>query len=481
MTKKIITAVLTAALTISTLTLAPAAYAAGPLGDVDNDGEITAADARLALRGSVGLEEVTDAFLARADVDKSGAVEASDARTILRASVGLDTIEQDAECEHEYELEVIQPGTCTQTGLAVEHCKKCGAIGKTITTSTEHQWKTVPGTEISATCDTDGFRKRVCELCGEESDEILPKGHIPSNDPTCTLNSVCVLCGEEIAPALGHLYDRNASVTVTTGLPCERCGETGLPGFNDLVNVLKDGKHSFSGFTKTDTDFDEPEFTGLMLLLKGTFEKEFKDMIGVNTEYSDVFDAEPITRYNFNLSASSYVSTLTEDDVQSVTTEHLSGVDFMKAIPDKAKDVYGSTIDFTPFKARNFGNVTKVTVTLKPERYSEVVAKGGAHVIDKVYSGYGRMLDATMGSLDLGMDDMMKNEGDCLSSAVITYYFDDITNEPVAAQYLIKMDMDQAMNIYITDDGEIKKEPTGSIAMNIKTDMSIYYFFDKVD
>lgn len=62
------------------------------LGDVDGDGNISAADARLALRRSVGLEnceEGSPAFLA-CDVDLDGNVSAADARLILRASVGLE-------------------------------------------------------------------------------------------------------------------------------------------------------------------------------------------------------------------------------------------------------------------------------------------------------------------------------------------------------------------------------------------------------
>lgn len=61
-------------------------------GDVDGDGKISAADARLALRRSVGLEdykEGSDKFLA-CDVDFDGKVSAADARLILRASVGLE-------------------------------------------------------------------------------------------------------------------------------------------------------------------------------------------------------------------------------------------------------------------------------------------------------------------------------------------------------------------------------------------------------
>ena len=61
-------------------------------GDPDGDGRITAADARLALRKSVGLEnfaEGSPAFIA-CDVDRDGRVTAADARLILRASVGVE-------------------------------------------------------------------------------------------------------------------------------------------------------------------------------------------------------------------------------------------------------------------------------------------------------------------------------------------------------------------------------------------------------
>ncbi|MBR5411360.1 MAG: dockerin type I repeat-containing protein [Clostridia bacterium] len=70
---------------------------AGPeykLGDVDEDGKITASDARLALRRAVDLEtfeEGSAKFLA-CDVDKDSKVTAGDARTILRAAVGLEEI-----------------------------------------------------------------------------------------------------------------------------------------------------------------------------------------------------------------------------------------------------------------------------------------------------------------------------------------------------------------------------------------------------
>lgn len=61
------------------------------LGDVNIDGKISAADARLALRIAARLEpDATDAQLIAADVITDGRVEAKDARHILRVSAKLE-------------------------------------------------------------------------------------------------------------------------------------------------------------------------------------------------------------------------------------------------------------------------------------------------------------------------------------------------------------------------------------------------------
>lgn len=57
------------------------------LGDVDGDGKVTAADARLILRAAVGLEEVP---IETGDVDGDGKITSSDSREALRISVGME-------------------------------------------------------------------------------------------------------------------------------------------------------------------------------------------------------------------------------------------------------------------------------------------------------------------------------------------------------------------------------------------------------
>ena len=60
------------------------------IGDIDGDEKLTAADARLALRAAVGLENYEGLIADIADADRSGTITASDARLILRAAVGLE-------------------------------------------------------------------------------------------------------------------------------------------------------------------------------------------------------------------------------------------------------------------------------------------------------------------------------------------------------------------------------------------------------
>ena len=61
-------------------------------GDVDADGIVSSADARLALRASVRLETLGREATQSADVDRDGQVTSADARVILRISVKLDAI-----------------------------------------------------------------------------------------------------------------------------------------------------------------------------------------------------------------------------------------------------------------------------------------------------------------------------------------------------------------------------------------------------
>lgn len=58
-------------------------------GDVDNDGRVTASDARLTLRAGAGLEALSEPASHAADVNGDGRITAKDARSILRYAAKL--------------------------------------------------------------------------------------------------------------------------------------------------------------------------------------------------------------------------------------------------------------------------------------------------------------------------------------------------------------------------------------------------------
>ncbi len=65
-------------------------YYVSVTGDIDSDGMITASDARLALRASAKIENLSGAYFVAADVNGDEKLTAADARRILLVAAGLD-------------------------------------------------------------------------------------------------------------------------------------------------------------------------------------------------------------------------------------------------------------------------------------------------------------------------------------------------------------------------------------------------------
>ena len=89
--KKFLSILLCAVLLAGSALVGTAAEGDIVYGNVDGDREISANDARLVLRYSVGLEQFTEDQLLAGDVNGDGAVTAGDARLILRGAVGLES------------------------------------------------------------------------------------------------------------------------------------------------------------------------------------------------------------------------------------------------------------------------------------------------------------------------------------------------------------------------------------------------------
>ena len=69
-----------------------ARWSAHPMGDVNLNGKLSAADARLVLRAAVHLEAFTPQQERLADMDADNLITPADARAVLRAAVGLDPV-----------------------------------------------------------------------------------------------------------------------------------------------------------------------------------------------------------------------------------------------------------------------------------------------------------------------------------------------------------------------------------------------------
>ena len=69
------------------------------LGDIDGNGSITTADARMILEAVMNTRELDAAQMKAADYNSDGKVDASDARLVLRKAVGISDSVQASDSE----------------------------------------------------------------------------------------------------------------------------------------------------------------------------------------------------------------------------------------------------------------------------------------------------------------------------------------------------------------------------------------------
>ncbi len=151
------------------------AAAAASVGDMDQNGSLSAADARVILRASVGLENLSEEQKILADADFDGKISAADARLVLRASVGLEQIEDPGQSHtHEYETVVTKAPTCTKQGEQTTTCKLCSYKKVEILNATGHEkgeWIVI----LDSTVDKEGYERSQCKNCSYYTDRAVPK------------------------------------------------------------------------------------------------------------------------------------------------------------------------------------------------------------------------------------------------------------------------------------------------------------------
>ena len=231
-------------------------------GDPDNDGDVTAADARSILRAALRLDSIDSARYNAYELDGILGITAADARKALRISVGLE----DRPAHVEEQTMILQQATCTDMGISAKKCEYCGGLYNfgaiPIQPHTSLGWEVVR----SATCTEKGLKEQYCIYCGiriaQEDIPCIDHYYGPtqfvSETPDCTkaqeIYQECVMCKKRITSirtATPHTFEWVVTVqpTCTTqGKQAHICSVCGK--FNGETAVVASlGGHIPSGWT----------------------------------------------------------------------------------------------------------------------------------------------------------------------------------------------------------------------------------------
>ena len=158
------------------------------MGDIDNNGSVTAGDARLILRYSVELESFTAENIIYADVDFNNRITASDARTALRTSVSLEE-----EQKYAFVITHSAEATCTDDGSVTAQCQ---LTQKTVSLTIKAYGHSLPQ---DAACREEAE----CGICKEIIKTVNP-GHDFKYDYDNS-KRICRRCG--ISEAIEHTHN----------------------------------------------------------------------------------------------------------------------------------------------------------------------------------------------------------------------------------------------------------------------------------
>jgi hypothetical protein len=281
---------------------------------------------------------------------------------------------------------------------------------------------------------------------------------------------------------------------------CERCGEVckdKIGTFNAVTDRIKEGFYDTYSYTtgypklhrfiKTSAD-NTPSNINFGIWTSLVRDMFMEEMENTPASYDRITKVSLLGA--LPIFGEKYVSLLGKNDIDSISVERVSGVDFSKVLGDfDDKFTYNKTeYDITPYKAiKEEGNVIKVTIDVKTEKYyggidrlpaAEQTALQkifGIDVREQLFSdrdcnascpencaehhyvkGAGGKLYMETNQDGMGMK-MTLN--DMTTDGKVTYYFLEETYEPIIAVYeeseTMNQHMDMSINVGISINGQM--------------------------
>lgn len=176
-------------------------------GDINNDDYLGVEDAVLALKFTTGLTDLTEEEQQNADLDYDGKITTADARLILRGAADIDYIPDHLFSQWDT---LIEP-TCTEDGVQVCHCYYCD---KEIERSLEKTGHKI----VAATCTKAAYCSVCNESFGEPAEHTESEGycdicHAMLFSPVATYKNEDITFGCDMQTLKNHLGTPKATLT----------------------------------------------------------------------------------------------------------------------------------------------------------------------------------------------------------------------------------------------------------------------------
>ncbi len=414
-------------------------------GDINNDGDVTVTDARLALRFAVQLDEPTEIQEYCADVDGTKGISVADARIILRVAVSLQTLEDSPK-----EFITIQPSrteeesTSKSDAEVVPETETAAQVSTTETTSEESTTEEVTTEETTteeATTEEVTTEENTTEE--ETSEEVTTEGATTEEETTTQIlhtheftgitadhslngkHKVYCKCGEHIIENC-ECTEKTVPATCTQGecviYTCTKCLDvravTALNPLGHDCEVLPDCIFANKPLIKNNEMYvaewpicsrcgkaptdDISLFNNTVNLIKNDFNYTVNHKFAkitktdtttvTNTEKTETTYGAWLVCTDFENSerlpySSKKISSLTNDDIESFDVEYLKDglgtLNILKDYPDIIT-VNEKQKNISSFKNKTWNTpAIKMTVKIKPESFTV-----GSTESDNLYAKY---------------------------------------------------------------------------------------------